>query len=288
MKNIGIDIGASHICCGLYNNDTEKLENKIYTPYKAEQNTDLKTTTKRFINIIINLIDNLLIKNNLNITEISSIGLGCPGHTDNENGIFYGSSSLKVDKVNLRESLKKYNTKVFIENDCTCAAICESYFSHLNNFLMFTLGTHVGIAYMQNYKCINQIVWDIIKINKDKVSNVDKYIKSFNNLSQEYNKIKNGNYVRWEIFESIKNGDLISKVILNNYIENFCIGISKVLECYRIKDIVIGGGISEYSKYFINDIKNNLQNVNIHVAKYFNDSGIIGAALLEKNYDERK
>lgn len=61
-----------------------------------------------------------------------------------------------------------------------------------------------------------------------------------------------------------------------------------MLEYYKIKDIVIGGGISEHSKYFVDDIKNRLQNINIHIAKYCNDSGIIGAALLEKIFDEPK
>ena len=51
---------------------------------------------------------------------------------------------------------------------------------------------------------------------------------------------------------------------------------------YEINDFCIGGGMSEYSKYFIDEIRKNLPNINICIAKYKNDSGIIGAALLEK------
>ena len=44
--------------------------------------------------------------------------------------------------------------------------------------------------------------------------------------------------------------------------------------------------MSEYSQYFIDDIKNGLPNLNINIAKYRNDSGIIGGALLETLYDK--
>ena len=34
MSSIGVDIGASHISCGLYNSEYDKLECKIYFPNK--------------------------------------------------------------------------------------------------------------------------------------------------------------------------------------------------------------------------------------------------------------
>lgn len=40
--------------------------------------------------------------------------------------------------------------------------------------------------------------------------------------------------------------------------------------------------MSEYSEFYIDKIREKLPNLNIHIAKYKNDLGIIGAALLEK------
>lgn len=281
MKSIGIDIGASHISCGLYNRATKKLENKIYIPNEMDTTIDINTSTRYFINLIVHLIDRLIKENNINIDRVSSIGLGCPGGIDKENGIFFGSSALNVDKIDFRNELKKYNVKIFVENDCTCAGICESYLNHVNNFIMFTLGSGLGISYMQDYQCIDKIVWDIIKINKKMGSNHDKYIKSFYSLSQKYNEVKNKNYIRSEIFKCIEKGDLDAKNILKNYTDNFIDGIKKIEEYYNIKDIFIGGGLSEYSEYFIEYIRKGLPQYNIHIAKYKNDSGIIGGALLE-------
>ena len=89
--------------------------------------------------------------------------------------------------------------KIYVENDCSCAGICKSYVNKINNFVMFTLGSGLGIAYMNDYKCIDQIVWDITELNKKIGSKHDKYIKSFESLSKKYNEYKQINFERGEI-----------------------------------------------------------------------------------------
>lgn len=279
--SIGVDIGASHVSCGLYNKKLQKLECKIYQLNHIDKAIDVSISTRKFIKIIINLIDKLIQENNIQINDVSSIGLGCPGGIVRNEGIFLGSAILNVEKINWRKELYKYNLKVFVENDCTCAGICESYINKWDNFIMFTLGSELGISYMQGYKCIDSIVWDIMKINEKIGTNNDKYIKSFSSLSKRYNSIKNGNYDRCEIFKCIEKGNIEAFDILKDYIENFVNGIIKIEQVYKIKQFSIGGGMSEYSKYFIKDIKNKLPNIDINIAKYKNDSGIVGGAILE-------
>ena len=216
------------------------------------------------------------------MNQVTSIGLGCPGGIDKNNAIFLGSSSLNVGKINWRKELEKYDKKIFVENDCSCAGICESYVNKINDFVMFTLGTGLGISYMHNYKCIDQIVWDITELNKKIGNKYDRYIKSFGSLSKKYNEYKQLNLKRGEIFKCIEEGDLEAREILKDYIKNFIEGIVRIKEEYDIKEFVIGGGMSEYSEYFIDEIREELPDLKIHIAKYKNDSGIIGGALLEK------
>lgn len=282
MSSIGVDIGASHISCGLYNSEYDKLECKIYFPNRMNRNIDINSSTKLFIRIVIELLDRLIKENDISIDNVTSLGIGCPGGIDKDNVLFLGSSSLNVKEINWRKELKKYNTEVFVENDCTCAGICESYVNNINNFLMFTLGSGLGMAYMYNYQCIDQIIWDISELNKKVGNKHDKYIKGFESLSNKYNEYKKGKYERGEIFKCIEEGDIRARNILRDYIKNFIEGIVRISEKYDIKDFSIGGGMSEYSKYFIDEIKKSLPDLNIHIAKYRNDSGIIGAALLEK------
>ena len=282
MKSIGVDIGASHISCGLFNHDLNKLECKLYYLNKMDTTIDIDISTEYFINLIINLIDKMIQENKIDITQVSSIGLGCPGGVDKKNGIFLGSSSLNVHNINFKKELKKYNVPVFIENDCTCAGICESYINNITNFIMFTLGSGLGISYMYNYNCIDEIVWDISKINKKVGINHDSYIKSFNSLSKKYNIAKNHTFSRGKIFDCLAVGDRDAQIILKDYISNFIDGIKNIQKYYNITTFSIGGGMSEYSRYFIKEIQYGLPNVNILIAKFKNDSGIIGGALLEK------
>lgn len=282
MSSIGVDIGVSHISCGLYNSDSNKLECKLYYPNKMDNHIDINVSTQYFIKIVTNLIDTLLEESNIFMDEVTSIGIGCPGGIDKNNGIFFGSSSLNVKEINWKKELRKYDTEILVENDCTCAGICEGYLNHINNFLMFTLGSNVGIAYMYNYKCIDQMVWDIRELNKKESNKNERYIKSFENLSKIYNQYKHKKYERREIFDRIEKGDIEAKKILNDYIKDLIEGIVRISEKYDIKDFFLGGGISEYSNYFIDQMMESLPDLNIYIAKHRNDSGIIGAALLEK------
>lgn len=282
MSSIGVDIGASHISCGVYNNANGKLECKIYQPNRGKINLDIETSTKSFISLVIKLIDKLIIENRVPMDTITSIGLGCPGGIDRENAIFLGSSALNITQINWKNELEKYGKKVFVENDCTCAGICESYVNGIDNFVMFTLGSGLGISYMKDYKSISEIVWDIAELNKKIGAKHDRYIRSFEKLSQRYNECKGEVRSRGEIFKCVENGDLDAKKILNDYIENFIDGIIKIEEKYSFKKYSIGGGMSEYSRYFIDEIRKRLPNIDVRIAKYKNDSGIIGGALLEK------
>lgn len=280
--SIGVDIGASHISCGLYNKESRKLEAKLYRAKKRDTFKKISDSTNLFIKDVIYLIDEMVVENCIDLREVSSIGLGCPGGVNKSEGIFLGSSSLNVYQIDWRKELKKYNLKVFVENDCTCAGICEQYVNNWKEFIMFTLGSGLGISYMKNNKCIDEKVWDIAKINKKNGDKHDKYIRSFESLSKKYNTIKNKDYERTAIFECIEKQDYEALEILKEYIQNFIQGIIKIEEKYKIGKYSIGGGMSEYSNFYLKEIQHQLANITIKVAKYRNDSGIIGGALLEQ------
>lgn len=281
MKSIGIDIGVSHIAGGLYNHDTKILENKIYKLIKSNKKLNKSEAEEELINNIILLIDDILFTSKIEISDIYSIGFAFPGGIDKESVIFEGSTELNVGKINLKQKLNKYDTDLFIENDCTCAGICESYFSNLNELLMLTVGSDLGITYIKDFENINEISSKIIEFNKNLGKSCNKNIKSFYDLSMIYNKSKNFNFNRGEIFRSIENKENTAIQILENYISGFINGLENINKVFGIKDIYIGGGLSEHEKYFIKTLQYALPNLNIVIAKYKNDAGIIGAALLK-------
>lgn len=281
MYSIGIDIGASHSSCGLYNKNTNKLELKKYILNNIDESLDFDTSTMNFINTIKKLLNSFIKNNKINIKDVSSIGIGCPGGVDKEKGIFFGSKIMRLNEINWKLELKEYNLNVFIENDCNCAAICENHINKHNRFIMFSIGTDVGISFLENGKCMDEIVWDSIKINK--IDNTNKrYIRSFHNLAEQYNEIKKSRYKRGEFFKFVKQGEKLALNVLKSYVDSFIEGVKRIQSKYDVKQIVIGGGISEYAEFFLENMKRGLPDCDIKITKHKNDSGIIGAALLEK------
>lgn len=281
MKSIGIDIGASHIAGGIYDFNSKKLICKKYLINKFRIK-NFNNYNNDLIENIINIIDYLIIKSSVNINSISSIGIACPGGIDVNKKIFYGSSTLNVSKINFIKELKKYSKKIYIENDCTCAGICESYIRKVDNFIIFTLGSDVGISYIKDFQIKNEIVPKIINANYKNINQRERYIKSFADLCNKYSSIKNSKCEKSDFFKLIENKDVCAKCILSEFIEDFVNGIIIIKNKYNIKNYCIGGGLSNYYRFYIDEVKSKIPNCYVYCAKYKNDSGIIGAALLEK------
>lgn len=280
MYKLGIDIGASHIGLGIYDDKKKKLVKKKYIQYnrpsKIFNSIFNSLATRNYINFLIKKIDSFI-----KDYKIEYIGIGCPGGVNTEEGIFYGSKSLVVGKINFKQELKKYNCEVFIDNDCNCAAVGEALENDYKNFLMITIGTGVGFALIKKTKkkillAPDEEIWKILKLNKVPNTKHDKYINSFKYLSKLYNKHQNKKLPREAIFNDTRNG----KVIIDKYLTNFSQGINIINEEVKIKNICIGGSFSSYKRHYLGKLQKKLDNYNIFIAKNFNDSGIIGAVNL--------
>ena len=143
--------------------------------------------------------------------------------------------------------------------------------------------SHISCGLYNIYeKRLEHKIYLLNKMDKTiEIEKYDKYINSFEGLSKRYNRIKNKKYARTEIFRCIEKNDIDAKILLQEYIRNFIGGIKKIESVYGIGKYSIGGGMSEYDNYFFDKIKENLPGIDIRIAKYKNDSGIIGATMLE-------
>ena len=276
MYKLGIDIGTSHIGLGIYDSIKKSLVKKKYIPYKPSlkifNKIFKKIATKKYLKFLTSKIDSFIIN-----YKIEYIGIGCPGKVDTKEGIFYGSKKLSIGKINFKTALKKYNCEIFVDNNSNCAAIGEALENDYKNFLMIIIGTRVGFALIRktrkkillaNDDEINKI------ININKIDNTDnKYIQSFEYLSEKYNKLYNKNLSSETIFNDLKN----SKHLIDKYIKDFITGIDLICKEFKIKNICIGGSFSLYKKHYLRKLQKELETKNIFIAKNYNDSGIIGA-----------
>lgn len=286
---IGIDIGASHIGIGLLDTNLRKLIFKKSYLYKCNADKE------KFVTEVCKAIENLLKDSETKECEIERIGIGCPGDCDISQGILLIAPNLKLKNIAIKEKIEaKFNIKTYIENDATCALLGEYYFGTLRGkeeAIMIVSGTGIGFAgfsYKNGIQTFDiQYCNSLSNIFKDGYSN-----KTFNSGSLAYlqdiymkklkeNNLDYRNVDRKKIFEDVLLKNEIAQNVLDSYLDEFAKGIVNLYKKTKVKTYCIGGGISEYSKIFADNLKERLPNVEISFAKHQNNSAIIGASLLD-------
>ena len=139
MYEIGIDMGGTHTAVGLV--DGLMLKDRV------EFATDTEQGAEKYIEELVGKIGLLLEKNELDLTDISCIGMGVPGSFNTQTGMIEYANNLSFSDVPFRDILEeKLGKKVLIDNDANLAAWGEYLLSKSNSssFFMVTLGTGIG------------------------------------------------------------------------------------------------------------------------------------------------
>jgi glucokinase len=208
----------------------------------------------------------------------------------------------------------KYSIPISIDNDANAAAIAELIAGngqHLDNFVYITLGTGIGGAIIINRKIyhgaiggageIGHLIIDadffdneiptyrngIIeeKIGRSAIIKLAKKLISKNPNT----KLQNINFDVADISKFAEEKDIVAVeclAIIGRYLAKGIVSINHILD---ISNFIIGGGISQ-SELLINVAKEtasayslpSVSEINIVRAKFLNNTGIIGAALLGK------
>ena len=139
---IGIDIGGSHIALGLVNEKYQIIDS-IDHVWTTEEKKDVFETIINNTNIF---IEELINRNNINISNIEKIGIGFPYRNIKEGIIYLENKTINLPKV----ISDKFNLPVYLKNDVKCSSLCEKNVGNLKkyeNALFLTLGTGIGGAF---------------------------------------------------------------------------------------------------------------------------------------------
>ena len=317
MYRIGIDIGGTSIALGLLKNDRDIIQKKsIKTP--------LKCNADKFCDCIALSIENLLIESNVRIDEVSHIGVGYPGTVDNLKGVLYYANNIGLDRVPLKEMLKKRypSIDVRIENDANAAAFGEFMLGTLkdsDDAIAITIGTGVGGGIIINKKIYtgfnfsagefghHVLVADGKECSCGRRGCFEAYcsanalIERTKERAEDHKesllwKLSDGqiNDVNGEIiFRAIHENDKIAKEIFKQYIYYLGMGVANIINIFQPEKLCIGGGISAQGDFLLNPLKEVIEKnvyttdekTKVYCAQLGNDAGIIGAALLSKQYE---
>ncbi|MEM3113140.1 MAG: ROK family protein [Candidatus Pacearchaeota archaeon] len=252
---LSIDIGATNIRIAEVKD--HKVTNKI------------KTKTPRTKNEIIKCLIELVNK----YDDKKVICIGIAGFV--KNAKIYGTPNMDLNGVNIKKILeKRFNSKVYLDNDANCAGLGELYYGHgknKKNFVLLTLGTGIGGA---------------VIINRNLYRGTGFAGEPGHMIIPE------------GIFEKISSGkkyqDLIKKYpnkknkIIDKISKNLAVGILNISYILDPEIIILGGGFSEL-KDLIEKVRKKFHEMDIikrkipvvH-AKLGDNAGLIGAALLKR------
>jgi glucokinase len=230
MKVIVLDVGGTKISSAIIKDGNLKGLKKVKTKNCK--------TKKEFIEQIVDIVNGYF------DDDVDAISLGVPGVV--KKGVISGFNNIgNLKNINLKKVLeKKFNVKIFIENDANCFALGSSIFGiakKKNYVLGLILGTGFGFGYVVNDKFISGSsggfgqIGDIPYLGKtfedfcsgkffeDNGVNLAKVnIKSFNNLNH----------------------------LFDSYGEHLANAIVMIVRIIDPSCIVLGGSVSKLFKYF--------------------------------------
>lgn len=313
MYTIGVDIGGMSVKVGLVDDNGHII---AVNRKKTEKNSDT------MVEILAGQINELLKENNLTVSELRGIGIGCPGSVTGATGVIEFSNNLDWRKVPLKDMLQKHmNTEVKISNDANVAALGEATYGVAKDYsssIMFTLGTGVGGGIIIDDKLYEgneskgaelghtTLILDGEKCTCGRKGCVEAYVSATALIRQTKEAMKADmgskmwDFVDGDInkvdgrtaFETAKIGDKSAEFVRDNYVKYLAESMMNMFNIFRPQAFILGGGVSAQGEYLTSRLKDYCEKmhygyegtpkVEILIATLGNDAGIIGAAALLK------
>ncbi len=284
-KVLGIDIGGTKINFGLMNEKGELLK------------VTKKSTKLEREDILGTLIEGI---KEFDDEKLMAIGISVAGFIDTEQGKILVSPNIKgFWGFHLKESLERViNIPVYVANDANMAALAEKWIGSAidyDKFVMLTMGTGLGGAvydsrtgFLEGSTYQGAELGHIIMYPNGRLCGcgqkgcAEKYIAG-SSLSINYKELTGEDLKGPEIISILHQDDNAKKALKKLYTD-LAIYLSTIKNIFDPQAVIIGGGFSETSKYWLDNVMeeyikicNRPGDMKIIIGKFLNNAGIIGA-----------
>ncbi len=301
-KVLGIDVGGTNIRGAVINERTEILSRR---QIKSDAKEGIDKVVENLIGFI-KLFDEL---------KPSAIGIGFPGIINHEEGILIQSPNIPGGAdFPLLNTLKRHfeSLPLLIENDVNCIALAEFWEGSgkgCNSIIMLAVGTGLGggiILKKELWRGEDGTAGEIGHMVIDhkgpkcncgssgclesfvSAEAVRRVVKSSPVLTEKTRGTEADDIPR-KIMELAAEGDTEAVDLWKQFGSYLGIGIVNLINLFNIKDIIVGGGLSNAWDFFIDSAEHEIKKralktaknkLNIRRAKLEDDAGIVGSALL--------
>ena len=313
----GIDIGGTTVKIGLFSEAGEMLDRWEIPTRKGNDPAELLKDVKISL-------ENCMQKKGMAKEDILGIGMAAPGPVTAD-GVLQNAVNIGWGSVKRVEEAEKSIgiSPVRIGNDARVAALGEAAFGagkEAESMLMVTLGTGVGGGAFLNgeiYAGSNYAGLEVghIVIEKDgRLCNCgrkgcfERYAAASALTRDTQAAMKeHPESALWKIcpdiekvnaktaFDGQKQGDKVATDVVNTYIEYLACGLVNLINIFQPEVVCLGGGVSNERQYLLDLLqphidredfaRNARERTKIVIAKFRNDAGIIGAAMVGVNND---
>lgn len=318
MKNerysIGVDLGGTNIKSGMVQTSSGKVITRMTLPTQTSLGKEvIISNIKKSINRLIKYAEKRGVK-------IDSIGLGCPGTVDVQTGKIMGMipNLPQLKNTDIKEELKKeFTIPIYVDNDANLMGLAEHRYGSAKGFkncLFLTIGTGIGGGIILDGKIFRgskyagaefghtSIKFDGKRCRCGNVGCVEAYAAAPAIGEKTKRLLRKGkssllfNWVKGDlkklsnklIFEAFKKGDRLATEVVAEVSVYLGTAIASAVNLLNPEVVVIGGGVGQAGKKFIEMIEYQVKKrVNpptgafkMKKARLGNDAGFIGAAIL--------
>ena len=308
---IGVDLGGTNIATGLVDLDSKRILDKMSVKTNAPR------PCEAIVDDIVKSCVQICEKNRIKLSDLVWIGIATPGIV--KNGVVISAPNLGWKNAELsRLAAEKTNRPVFTANDANSAAYAEALWgsgAEESSLVALTLGTGVGGGIIVDGKIwegINGFAAElghmVVEVGGRQCGCGQRgCLEAYCSATALVNETKRvmklyPDSLMWQkaggsydgvngmtAFRAAEEGDYAAKTVINSFTDYLAIGVANVVNMFQPAVVCIGGGISGEGDNLIIPLREKINRISfgtdtsrfrLEVAKYRNDAGIIGAALL--------
>ena len=298
MINVGIDIGGTNIKAALVDvSDDPVIAAKTAFPFGRKPCDELCSS-------IAAAIGQLLDEQGMKISEVGSIGLTVPGSLDQSGDVLLHAYNMGYHNVAVRPELAKHfpNTPVRMINDAKAAALAESKVGALKGCrtaILLTIGTGLGTGIILDGKVFNggtnrgseaghlPFRDGDLPCTCGRRGCLEVYTAATWIANQGRARMGEVYADAKAVRDAAVSGDPEAKAIMDEYVDDLATAIAGLCNVFDPERIALGGGFSYSGDILYVPLRKLVAERNFYRAEYDivparfrNDAGVIGAALL--------